>query len=410
MKHKRNILVLTYWSIDNALIHTYTVPYLRQILSCHLPGSKIYLLTLSPPGILKNNANQRFIDSLKKENIQVLNFTYFPFGTKMVLNFIFLFPYLVILSWLKRISILHAWCTPGGALAWPIALITGKKLVLDSLEPHAESMVEAGVWKNESFSYKVLFWLEKMQVKHADRIICAAPGMIKHIKDLYGIEKKEELVKPACVNLDMFDPHRYTSDQPLAGLKSVVGVYAGKFGDIYLKQEAFDFFKAAYDHWKGDFTLLLLSNQDDKEIADYCKSSGFPLSHLVQRFVPHAEVPLYLAQADFAFAAIKPLPSKRFCSPIKTGEYWAMGLPVVIPQNISVDSDIIQEENGGVVIREFHMNEYRSAILKLEALMNTPGIKTKIRDIARKHRSFSKSEAIYRLIYATDVVYSDVKE
>ena len=42
---------------------------------------------------------------------------------------------------------------------------------------------------------------------------------------------------------------------------------------------------------------------------------------------------------------VKPVPTKRYCTPVKDGEYWALGLPVIITEGISDDSGIIRE-NG----------------------------------------------------------------
>ncbi|MBL7901830.1 MAG: glycosyltransferase [Bacteroidia bacterium] len=410
MKKGKNILVVTYWSINNALIHTYTLPYLRQIKDCLDKDAKIYLLTLSPPGTLSSKETSGFIESLSKENIVVINFNYYPFGFKMLFTLLFLFPYLILFSVFRNIKAIHAWCTPGGAIAWPISVLSGKPLVLDSFEPHAESMLETGAWNRKGFSFRVLFLLEKLQLKRASEVICATEGMIKHSQNLYGIKKQRYFVKPAGVDLELFNPGKHPKENPALGLQKNVCVYAGKFGDLYLENEVFDFFKAAYDHWKGEFSVILLTKHSEQEIQGFCEVSGFPYSHIHQHFVPHEKVPAYMNLAGFGICTIKPVPSKKYGTPIKNGEYWAMGLPLVIPANISVDSDIVKDKQIGYVLNNFSKAEYLKAIHEIERIMSSPGLTQKIRDVAEEKRSFKTSIPIYQTIYATNEVYSGGKE
>lgn len=114
--------------------------------------------------------------------------------------------------------------------------------------------------------------------------------------------------------------------------------------------------------------------------------------------------------AGFGICTIKPVPSKKYGTPIKNGEYWAMGLPLVIPANISVDSDIVKDKQIGYVLNNFSKAEYLKAIQEMERIMSTPGLTQKIRDVAEEKRSFKTSIPIYQTIYATNEVYSGGKE
>jgi hypothetical protein len=104
--------------------------------------------------------------------------------------------------------------------------------------------------------------------------------------------------------------------------------------------------------------------------------------------------------ADFAICPVKPVPTKRYCTPIKDGEYWASGLPVVITKGISDDSDIIAQHDIGFVLQNLQPDEYQKAISKIDLLMQTPGTREKIREVARQYRNFRIAEEVYRLIYA----------
>ena len=112
---------------------------------------------------------------------------------------------------------------------------------------------------------------------------------------------------------------------------------------------------------------------------------------------------LWLSLADFAINPVKPVPTKRFCTSIKDGEYWACGLPVIIPSNISDDSLIIEDNNIGYVLKDLSDHEYRYAILKIKELYTIygkAGLKLKIREVARRYRGFHIAHSVYTSIYS----------
>jgi glycosyltransferase involved in cell wall biosynthesis len=361
----------------------------------------VYLLTLSPKGPDKKDKISEVKLNLAKQGITLINFNYTPFGFRMLFKLIYILFYLIVFSWRNKIKTIHAWCTPAGAIGYVLSLVTGRPLVLDSFEPHAQTMLETNTWKKNSLAYRILFFLEGHQLARATHVICAAEGMINYSKTTYGIKKDHYYVKPACVNLDLFN--KKTKDNllvPELKEKTVVCIYAGKFGDIYLSREVFDFFKIASDYWGDSFKVLLLTNHSEEELSDFCKQSNLKRETLVKRFVPHHEVPNYMALGDFGICPVNPVPSKEFCTPIKNGEYWAMGLPVVITKNISTDSQLIHQQNAGYVLNDLNAVEYQKAVLKIDDLLKDPNLHQRIRAIAEQYRNFQIAEDIYASIYA----------
>ena len=105
----------------------------------------------------------------------------------------------------------------------------------------------------------------------------------------------------------------------------------------------------------------------------------------------------YFRLADFAINPVKPVHSKRYCTSIKDGEYWVMGLPVIIPENISDDSDIIKENNIGAILPELNEDEYLKAIKKIDNILNKnrSSLNNRIRKIAIQYRRYEIAEEIY---------------
>lgn len=395
--YKGNVLVITYWSYRDALIQTYTLPYVRIIRRNISSGSRLFLVTLehSWPVSLEDRK------SLEAEGIDWIPFRYYPFGFRGMTSWITRILGLVRTIRKHKIAVLHAWCTPAGGVGYILSMLTGRRLILDSFEPHAEAMVENGTWKEGGIPFRILFWLEKKQAHRATAVISATEGMREYAFLKYGAKFSYFVVKPACVNLNHFSTNQTdTETRSALGLDGmVVCVYAGKFGDMYLDQEVFDFFAACVRQFGERFRVLLLTNQNRDDIDRWIDRAGLDRHIVLNAFVPHHQIPRYLRVADFAITPVKPVPSKRYCTPIKNGEYWAMGLPVVIPRDISDDSDIILKHQIGAVLTDLSSQAYDAAAKTIDALLKEPGLNARIRDVAIQYRNYEIAENIYRDIY-----------
>ena len=402
----RNVLVLTYWSYKDALIQTYTLPYVR-IIRKYLPEkSRIYLFTIEQDFFKMSDEEWfREKEKLKKENIYLLRTKYSKFGIRMALRFISIFFHLIWLVFTKQISVIHSWCTPAGAIGYILSVITFKPLIIDSYEPHAEAMVENGEWAKNKFAFKILFWLEKRMSKRAKSVIALSYGMKDYAKRKYNVEIKNMYVKPSMVNLEKFSFEKVETKDLKKKLEiedKIVGLYVGKFGGIYLDMEIFFLLKAGYEYWGDKFRILILTNLEKEKVLEKSRYVGLPDYIIKVLFVDYSKIELYYGLAHFGINPVKPVPTKRYCTSIKDGEYWAMGLPVIITKNISDDSDIIEKENIGYVLKELNTDEYKKAIQKIDFLLKQDRneLKKKIRSIAIKYRNFKIAEKIYEDIYA----------
>ncbi len=399
-----SILILTYWSFKDALIQSYTLPYVKIITK--VSRKKVYLVCLEQAQVKTSNEERLQINrDLEKDNIEVVFFEYNRFGFKQMLLWVFNLIKLIYLVISRKVAYIHAWCTPGGAIGYILSMLTGKPLILDSYEPHAELMAETNTWSRDGIAFKMLFRLEKLQTKRADKIIGVVGKMREYSADKYhyNINEHDFFVKPACVDLSTFYPRAKCKEitNELQTESKMVGLYAGKFGGIYLEDEFFDFVRQCYIHWGQNFVMLLLSGAPTSYINTQLQRAGIPPQVVVQKFVTHKEVPDYMAMADFAVNFMKPVPSRRFSTPIKNGEYWAMGLPVIITANISDDSDIIESKNAGYVLNDLTVDEYKHAVEKIDALLqeNAEERKKRIAALAYKYRNFDIAEDVYKQIY-----------
>jgi len=406
MSAKKNILVLTYWSYKDALIQAYTLPYLHLISEQLGKDDKIYLLTQEQENRkMSIDELMQVKQRLRMQGIRLILINYSKSDWLNMLGWIPNGAYLFFLVFFRRIRYIHAWCATAGAVGYILSKLTFRPLVVDSYEPHAEVMLETGTWDRKSPYYKLLFLLERLQGKHAKALITCTEDMKDYCKRKFNITFKSQWVKPACVNLDQFNIEKRKIPDIIKSMKlegKIVGVYAGKFGGLYLTQEVFDFIAVAYRHWGDRFRMLLLTNEAD-EFLDACKKkANIPEGVILKEFVPHEKVPDYMGLGDFGISPYNPVPSRKYSAPIKNSEYFALGLPVVITNNIADDSKLIEDHQLGAVLKNLNDAEYLSAVKKIDTMLTENAMEQlyhKIRPFAEKLKNFSIAKKIYKEIY-----------
>ena len=153
---KKNTLVLTYWSYRDALIQTYTLPYVRLIKKYLSDHSKIFLITLEQPH-LKMTKREWVVEKnkLNREGIILMRFKYRKFGFCAMIFLAGIFVFLSFLIFFKKVNKIHVWAMPAGVLGYLLSIITRKPLIIDSYEPHAESMIENGTWNRKSLVFNI---------------------------------------------------------------------------------------------------------------------------------------------------------------------------------------------------------------------------------------------------------------
>lgn len=393
----KNVLVLTYWPFQEALVQTYTLPYVVYIRKNIGSKAKLFLVTYETDGPNVTPEQQAF---LKQYNIELVTYDYTGFSAKAILQVRKSLRSLRKLIQENDINYLHCWGASAGGFGYLLQRKTNVKLVLDSFEPHAESMVENGTWKSNSKAFKIQWWLEKKQALSADHLIALTEGMKQYATQKYGTISGTFHVKPSLVDLELFGKHRHANVRPELGFheEDVVCVYAGKIGGIYYREPIYAFWKACTQRIPN-FKVLFLTNFSVEEGKQLEQQYEIPEGTILQQFVPHVRVPELMAQADFAINPVVPVPSKRYCTSIKDGEYWATGLPVVISPNISDDSGIIEQRQIGAVLDYEKPETYAEAIDQILSLLKEEGLTDRIVATAKKYRHFDVAEKVYESIY-----------
>jgi glycosyltransferase involved in cell wall biosynthesis len=387
-----NLLFLSYWSIQEGLTKSTVIPNV-QILAGFDQVDRIMLVTLERG---KNPGQSVIHPKITHYPIRAGSLAV-PLLDKII-DFYRIPRILSHLAGQFKIQKMIARGSPAGALAYLTWKRNGISFYVESFEPHADYMLESLVWKKWGLRY--LFqkvWELKIKNQSAGLITVSQNYKTQLIKE--GFVNIPVQVAPCGVNTDKFRYHPKDRisirNQYHISSRTVTGIYVGKFGDIYYDLEAFELFKITFDFFKGEFFLIILTPDSYQKTKNKLKDAGFPLQNLIIQKVEHAKVPQYLSAADFGYATIRKSPSKIFCSPVKTGEYWANGLPVLLTEGVGDECNYLESFRGGALL---NINDPIPALEKMKSLLLDPDLRNYIPELAKKYRSFDQVTHAYRKI------------
>lgn len=310
------ILYLCYWGINDSLSQSTVYPNLIRL--AQLESTKRIIVVS-----IERGPRPRQILSPQHEKLDYTSLvTGLGFCDK--LNDFTVFPYkLNQLCKKHKIDIMLG----RGALAGSLLYLTWRKnkisFYVESFEPHSQYMADSGVWMRKGLKYRIQKFLERRQMENAAGLMPVSIAYLEKLR-VMGVSKERIQMVPCTVEIERFkfsQRDRIVGREQLGFLPAdIVGIYVGKFGDIYHSiGEAFAFFKQAFDFYGVNFRLILLSQVKDKDLELWCKNYNIPKERIHLYFVNHDQVGAFLSISDFAYALIKPGPSKKYCSAIKIG-------------------------------------------------------------------------------------------
>jgi glycosyltransferase involved in cell wall biosynthesis len=273
---------------------------------------------------------------------------------------------------------------------------TGVPFVVESFEPHSEYMADTGVWRRGGILYSALHRMEVRTIRRAMFLITVARRYRDHLV-AQGVPADRVLMAPCPVDVMQFRPDAMARDRVRRELglgDAITGIYVGKFGGLYLRDEAFRVFTSIHRRLQGNFKLIVLTPDPREEVLGNLEDAGFPGTDARVARVPHERVPEHLNAADFAMALYRRTPSSGFLSPVKVGEYWACGLPVLLTRGVGDEERIIGEGGTGGALFDPAAGDLAAAV---DRILDRTGAndQTAIRELALRHRSIEHTRAAY---------------
>ena len=158
--------------------------------------------------------------------------------------------------------------------------------------------------------------------------------------------------------------------------------------------------------------LLILSGDRPDLFAQIAEQHGIDGAEYLVHRAERDAVPGWLSAADAGIAFIRTATCERGSSPVKIGEYLAVGLPVVITNSIGNYSDLIARENIGAVISAHTSESYLKAAHRLVSLWrDKETLRDQCRSIAQSELGLEsvghlRYETVYNQLLGADALRS----
>lgn len=257
-------------------------------------------------------------------------------------------------------------------LALALHKVGRSKFLYDADSILSEEYADVKHLDRDSLGFKLMAWGEAAARRSADRIIVLTETLKKDFVAQYAVKKDIEVI-PCCVDTAKFafsEKHRAAKRAELNLHDELLFVYVGKSGTWYLVEEMIEFFQTALS--KNASVKLLIVTQESPDFFEnlLAKKNIKKESYFIRR-ADHAEVTEWLSAADVGLAFIKPLPSKRGTSPVKTSEYLANGLPILSGAGVGDLDALIEDNKVGVIVPQFTSECYSKAFDRMNLLLTS---------------------------------------
>lgn len=373
------VLFISYWGINEGLTQATVLPNVK-LLASFSTIDKIILCTIERGTFEPLIAVDKIVHIPLRSK-----------GYKCVwlnkLNDFLIFPRQVIsIVSQHKVRMILCRSSLAGGIGYLVSKKTKVPYSVESFEPHAAYMLESGVWKKYDPRYWIEIGFQRVICNSARYLLPVAVNFAEYL-ERRGVNKERILIVPCVVDLQKFARKKLTSRG--LGLEiadhSRVGIYVGKFGGIYYDEEAFTVFAMAKKVF-APFYLIILTPDDQAGIEMKLAAVGFSVNEYTLVKANYDDVPDYLSIADFAFATYKYSFSMKYLSPIKVGEYWACGLPVLLTEGVGDDAGIVERTQCGATFSLEKRNVLQS-LRNIRDQLNDSDVRLKNAGLAAKYRN-----------------------
>ncbi|MEM0939661.1 MAG: glycosyltransferase [Bacteroidota bacterium] len=352
MKHH---IVISYHSFNNPINKGLLLQYLKAFQNTYPTSYRFHLITFEQRAYQLEPEKRKSIEKeLKGQNIHWKPVNYHTGGAMMVFKkaWDFLLAAWVILIYRLKFPIwsIIGFTSISSVLAFLLSRLIRVRCVCFNVEPHSKYMRELGLWNAKSMNYKLLDYLENLILKKADYV--AVPTR-NALRDFSGIRKELQFV-PTSIEINDFNFSENSRKKIRDKFKIIdeekVLIYVGKFDGIYFSaQEIAAIFKKIEDNSEDKLYFLVITGDNTTTINEIFSENG-PSQFAISGSVPYENLYEYLSMADVGVLFLPPFPSQSYRCPIKTANYLACGLPILVNENVGDDPWLVKEKNVGWVI------------------------------------------------------------
>lgn len=397
-------MYVSYDGLTDPLGQSQVLPYLIGL--SQLNYEITVLSTEKNENFLKNNKVIKGICGKYDINWTYINYSKKPPVVSTIKDVLLLKKKAKSLNKVRKFKIVHCRSYIAALLGLWMQKKFGTKFIFDMRGFWADERVDGNIWNLRIPIFKKVYNYfkekEKSFLLNADEIVSLTfTGKDEFLTWDYLQEKSLNVsVIPCCADLEHFDFDRYPRDEQL---KKKMGIpieddvicYLGSVGTWYMMEEMLDYFKAHLSICSNS-TFLWITKDNPDSILDYANSIGVGNKIVIQP-AERNELPNLLSIVDVSIFFIKPLFSKKASSPTKMAELLGMGIPIICNHGVGDTDGIVEQEDVGLVVKEFSEKEFISVAKQLENLKQIN--KNHLRCVAEKYFSLKNGVEGYAKIY-----------
>lgn len=393
------VLYVTYWGALEQLGQSLIVPAVKKLSQM---GAEITLVTFEKPSDLARfDEMNRVREMLTADKIEWIPLQYHksPKIPATVFDIVQGIARGVQNRVRKRFDIVHARTYIGGLIGLSLAPLIGAKFIYHNEGFYPDEQVDGGVWVKDSHVHRVAKRLENLMYSRSDGIIALsfrAKAIIENLPETSS-KKTPVIVVPSCVDLEHFKLPE--ENQTAIKNNSITFVYVGNFDERYAIENIGRFMLVAKREMLNA-KLQIYSKAESSLINKRLCNGGLSKRDWQVESVTYNEMPKRIAKCDVGIHFLRKGISEHSGSPTKIGEYWSVGLPIVITSNMGDIDFIAKNDKVGVIIDEHTEDSYVKAIKELKELLKDNTLKQKCRIAAAEHYALipacEKQFALYK--------------
>jgi glycosyltransferase involved in cell wall biosynthesis len=385
-------LHLCYLGLDDALVHTQVLPYLRALAG---RGYEMHLLTFESAE-REPAARDALAEELRASGVRWHERRYHRRPSLPATLYD-----VVVGAWTAfrlmrrhRIRLLHARSHVGAAMALPLRVLFGVPFLFDVRGLLPDEYADAGHWRRGGLKYRLGKAMERVFLRRARQVVVLTETTrddLVRADPMVAARAADLTVIPCCVDLAAYreDEAGRARERAERGWDGrCVLVFVGKLGLWSLDAEMARFFAAAYRADPRFVLHVLTPTRADVLRRTLDAESVPPESYRITAAAPR-DVPAILRAADAGLMLVQASVGRRSSSPTKMGEYLASGLPVVATRGIG-DCDRMLGGGRGVLLDGLDREAYTRAAAALLELVDDPATRARCRAFAAEELSLER--------------------
>lgn len=296
----------------------------------------------------------------------------------------------------NKFGIVHVRSYVSGVIGLALKKAAGARLIFDMRGFWPDEKVDAGAWRHGSLIYRIMKWVEKKLLLHADVVVSLTRAAVAEMKQFPYLKNKNihYVVIPTCTNLKLFCPEENMRKNDLP---FTLG-YIGSVGTFYLFDEVLEFYKVMIKQ-DSSVRFLIVNRNDHKFIDERIKALAAPIANIELACADYYEMPDQIRRMNAGVFFIKPTFSKKSSAPTRLGELLGCGVPCVVNDGIGDMTPIIEDNQVGYVMRDFSPASRERAVAALLSLVRDPSTQPRCVAAAKRHFALESGVESYRHIY-----------